>query len=213
MIPLDNKTLASIFEKCFDECLNEDRQQKKADMKIQFTDKIPKNPTLRDLDKIIRMSNVFRDDKGYAREMFFKICMDEDYLSKELLTKLYVSVHTMANPFRFFSSEGMSEVFSKINLPFTCAESEDKIGTLPERLEIFRGLRESINDLDDCGFCWSLNESTATRFATAEHKINGYLVSGWVKKSDIHGYVTSRDEDEIIISAQFVKDKTIKPVS
>ncbi|TCC88661.1 hypothetical protein EZ428_18665 [Pedobacter frigiditerrae] len=212
MIPLDNMTLTSTFNKCFEECLDNDRQQKRADMEKKFTDKIPNDHNLSDLEKIIKMAYVFKKDKGYAREMFFNICMNEDYLSRELLTKLYVSVHTMANPFRFFTSDGMAEVFSKINMPFTCFESLDKLDKLPDRLEIFRGLREDTIDLDNCGFCWSLNEATATRFATAEHTIAGYVVSGWVTKSDIYGYVTSRDEDEIIITAKLVKDKIVKPV-
>jgi len=212
MIPLDNITLTSIFNKCFEECLNNDKYQERTELEKKFIDEIPNDSNLSDLEKVIKMSHVFKKDKGYAREMFFNICMNENYLSSELLTKLYVSVHTMANPFRFFSRDGMAEVFSKINLPFTCFESGDKIDKLPMRLEIFRGLRENTIDLDNCGFCWSLNEATATWFATAGHTISGYLVSGWVTKSDIHGYVTSRDEDEIVITAELVNDKIIKPV-
>ncbi|WP_293742058.1 hypothetical protein [uncultured Pedobacter sp.] len=206
------ENLDYIFEECFKEVTDLETQIKKNELKEKFTKTIGNDPTLPELHKVLRWVTLFKDAKGYARERFLELSIENDYLSRQLLTAVYVSVHTYARPTQYFSNYHLERIFEKINTPFTCSEAKDLIDKLEGSFMVYRGIREEPKNLDECGFCWSLDESIAINFATANHKISGYVVSGQVEKSSIHGYVTWRYEKEIIVTARNVHDKKYYPV-
>lgn len=201
------ENLEYIFEECFKEVTDKDTLVQKDTLKEKFTRTIIGDDSLDELNMVIRLVALFKDAKGFAREKFLALCAENDYLSRELLTAVYLSVHTYASPTQYFSRNELEEIFEKINTPFTCFESRDKITLLEESFLVYRGLREKPLDIEDCGFCWSLSEAVAINFATVNGKIPGYVISGLVEKTSIKGYVTCRDEQEIIVSAKNVFDK------
>ena len=212
MNQLPNQDLDEIFELCFQLVTDSESIASKSPLKQKFTVTIPVDPKLTDLEKMIRWVTVFKDTKGFAREKFFEICRERKYYDQELLTRLYMSVHTYARTYRYFSTADMKTIFCELKLPFACFEAVNTIGSLPALLQVYRGVREEPADLEDCGFCWTLDEKIARRFATADHQIEGFIVKGEIDFQKIHGYVTCRDEKEIIASASDVRNKAIYQV-
>jgi hypothetical protein len=80
-------------------------------------------------------------------------------------------------------------------LVLTDAEPEEW-DALPETLTIYRG------EEGERGFCWSLNKETAEWFARRFQKHGGrkrYLTTATVTKSDVTGYLTGRNETEVLV--------------
>lgn len=169
----------------------------------------------RDLkERLIKATWLFDNGiKSRSRERFFEICLDEDLLSPSLLTDLYVSVHTQARPFAWFNKDKMDFIFESIETPFTCIDAKDKIQDLGERMKIYRGIRQEPADLNECGFSWTLKREIAEKFASGDGKLFGYIISGYINRENILGYVLFREEFEIVAKSSQVIEKKIEKMS
>lgn len=202
-----------VFKRCISEDSIRDNKQKVAEMHDKFINLIM-NQSLSELDRLIKANYVFNNSFGStSREKFLEICFDENLLNKKLLTSLYVSVHTQARPYQYFSEIKMERIFQELNLPFTCFESQDPFKALADKIQIYRGLKTHPKDIDHCGFCWSLEKRIAKKFATCDGSASRYIINGWVDKNKIYGFVTSRDESEIITNSSNVTEKVIEKIN
>lgn len=202
-----------VFFDCFSHDSRKDNIEMKEELRNLFMTQL-QNSQSTDKERIIRACWVFENTIGsYSRERFFEICHDEKLINKSLLTDLFLSVHTYARPYTFFSDDKMEEIFKNLDLPFTCVVVKRELQDLPDEIEIYRGLRDLPSDLDQCGYCWTLKKKIAEVFATGNGRIDGYIVSGVIKKSKIIGLVLARQEEEIIARSINVSDKKIEKFS
>jgi hypothetical protein len=199
MVEMDNKM--KIIENIFDDYIKFE-QKKKERFFNTLAGKLTKENLIRAMYEL--------SSESYSKEKFLELCINYDILEKELLTDLFIHVHTMGHLYSYFldcniSFEKQLNFFQKCNIPFTCFEA--KIDNLPETFEVFRGLYAKPINIEECGFCWTLDEETAKKFALCPPNNKGFIIKGTVKRDDIFGYVTSRDEEEIIVNPQKVKNK------
>jgi hypothetical protein len=75
---------------------------------------------------------------------------------------------------------------------------------LPEELTLYRGETSRSTHYTDA-LSWSLKKKTAEFFAR-RFKSEGTIYACKVKKEDIINYITDRDEDEILVSSDYIYD-------
>lgn len=201
------------IKKIFDDCFCYDPRRNDIDKKDEllelFTKKL-QNISSTEKENIICACYIFDNPlKSFSRERFFEICFDNELLNINILTALYLTVHTTAKPYSWFTEEKMDNILQKLNTPIMCFEAKNKFSELNNIIEVFRGLQSQPIDIDKCGICWTTDIAIAKKFATLDCKINGYIVKGKVMKSDIKGLILSRDENEIIVNSKYVFDKQI----
>lgn len=85
------------------------------------------------------------------------------------------------------------------DLLLASAEEREEFAALPERLTVYRG------DIADGGWSWSLDPKVAEFFA---RRFGGDapLVKGTVAKADVLGYLTRRNEAEVLVPEGAVRD-------
>ena len=70
---------------------------------------------------------------------------------------------------------------------------------LPDRIELWRG------DCQDGGWSWSTEKAVGVFFAkrfAANHK----LLNGFVDKRNVFGYITDRNESEVMVRREYVEE-------
>ncbi|MBE3141429.1 MAG: hypothetical protein IMZ53_12715 [Thermoplasmata archaeon] len=73
---------------------------------------------------------------------------------------------------------------------------------MPKGFKIYRGcIAKSIT-----GFSWTLNRERAVWFATRFNQKEAYLLEGWVNKDRILAVITGRNEDEILVHPNAVRN-------
>jgi hypothetical protein len=79
------------------------------------------------------------------------------------------------------------------------------LATMPEPLTVFRGVghRRALR-----GISWTLSQERAQYFATRLSD-NGFVASGVVVKDSIRAYLTERNEAEVVVFPEQVRDQTI----
>jgi hypothetical protein len=79
------------------------------------------------------------------------------------------------------------------------------LATMPEPLRVFRGVghRRGFS-----GISWTLSQERAQYFAT-RFSDNGFVASGVVVKDSIRAYLTERNEAEVVVFPEQVRDQTI----
>jgi hypothetical protein len=79
------------------------------------------------------------------------------------------------------------------------------LATMPEPLRVFRGVgqRRGLS-----GISWTLSPERAQYFAT-RFSDNGFVASGVVVKDSIRAYLTERNEAEVVVFPEQVRDQTI----
>lgn len=194
----DEVEINRVFNYCISHDSRKDSSKSVSELREKFVKQL-KAPNTSNKEKLIRSCHLFDNSFGsYSRERYFEICLDEKLVDSVLLTDLYISVHSQAHPYAFFSSEKMTEIFETINKPFKCFFVKNELEDLPRTFMIYRGLKRRPDNLDLCGYCWSLKREVALKFATNDGKVSGYIVAGEVNKDDVVGLVLARDEFEII---------------
>jgi len=83
------------------------------------------------------------------------------------------------------------------------------LAAMRDPLPVFRGVRTRNRWK---GLSWTLNRERALWFATRFDN-GGFLVSGLVAKEDIRAYLTDRNEAEVIVYPERVRDIEITPVT
>jgi hypothetical protein len=171
------------------------------------------------VDKLIYFVHNELSSKTYSKERFLELCIENNILDRELLTALFLHVHSKAHLYSYFRDYGFSEkkilsFFESIGKPFLCFEARNQFDKLPNEFEIYRGLYSEPTTIDQMGYCWTLNESIAIKFALSNPNFeNGYILTGTARKEDICGYILCLDEEEIVISSKFVSSKKVREVS
>jgi hypothetical protein len=211
MVKMEEKM--KIIENLFDDCIRfETEDTLKQEKKEKFLKTLAGELNKENLIYAISHLN----PKTYSKERFLELCIEKNVLDKELLSSLFIHVHTMGHLYHYFRDYNKPFVkqldfFSKINIPFTYPEA--KIDKLPETFKIFRGMYEKPTNIEECGFCWTLCESKAKEFALCRPpNNNGFVIKGTVKRDDIFGYITARDEEEIVVNPQIVANKEVYEV-
>lgn len=85
------------------------------------------------------------------------------------------------------------------------SEEYDTYLHLPESFVVYRGVAIGRNP---DGMSWTDNFESAKWFAK-RFKNDGYIIEGIVDKKDVLAYFSRRNEDEVLIPAELVKDKHI----
>lgn len=78
-------------------------------------------------------------------------------------------------------------------------EEREFLAQLPEQIKVYRGAVDQVND---DGLSWTLDEAKATWFARRfdrEHLGEAVVVHGWVAKEDVLAYFGGRGESEIVV--------------
>lgn len=91
--------------------------------------------------------------------------------------------------------------------------SEDdlaKFNALPESMTIYRGFNGRGTE---SGLSWTLNKEQAVWFARRFDLPDGQVAVGSALKSDVIGYLGSRNEDEIVINPDYVQIEEIYSLS
>lgn len=84
-------------------------------------------------------------------------------------------------------------------LLFASEEEREAFAALPETLTLWRG------DCDDGGWSWSLERKVGEFFAK-RFSANHALLTGTVSKRDVFGYITRRNEAEVMVRREHVHD-------
>jgi len=209
----DKDKIGRVFEDCFKLDLRANNCLKKLVIKHRFVKRL-QDQSLTNRQKLIQASHLFDNSRGsFSRERFFEICFFEELIDKELLTDLYLSVHTQARPYAYFKEEILREIFQNINLPIKCFEVNQDFDELPEIIKVYRGLRTYPNNLNSIGYCWTLNKIIAKKFATGDCQVPGFIVSGKIEKYKVLSLVLSRDEEEIITFSESIQNIEIEHIS
>ena len=170
------------------------------------------------LDKLIYFVYKNLSSKSYSKERFLELCFENDILDTDLLSGLFLHVHTQAHLYSYFRDYQLSEekilgFFERIEKPLLDFEAKTQFDNLPNEFVIFRGLQTKPKTLDQMGFCWTLNESVAKKFALADsNSQNGFILKGTSQKKVIYGYILSRDEEEILINSKLVSNKEVRTI-
>lgn len=145
-------------------------------------------------------------NRHYAAERFFEKLYDRKVLDADLLSDTFVSLWQMRRPFQYFPHSKLRRIFNDVEKPLLDMISKDKIRFLPEEFTIYRGIRgENINQTD-IGFSWSLCRNIARNFATGDNQCNGFVYEGIAYSKDIIAYFDFREEKEIVILPENVKN-------
>ena len=88
-------------------------------------------------------------------------------------------------------------------LAFDCDAARDAFDKLPKTLTIYRGTTEAEGYL--YGVCWTLDREKAIWFATKHMRFRNFdsppvLLTATVRRRDVCGYMTDREEQEILIT-------------
>ena len=81
----------------------------------------------------------------------------------------------------------------------------EKYLSLPDAFKVYRGIATGRNP---DGMSWTDNFESAEWFAK-RFKNDGYIIEGIAEKKDVLAYFSRRNEDEVLIPAELVKDKRI----
>lgn len=126
--------------------------------------------------------------------------VDADVEKRDLATSIWVDSESTAD-----QRAEWSELFAgwAPGGDLLLAREEDRAGfaDLPETLTIYRGA----NRRDSGGWSWTLSEETARWFAQRFFSKNSVL-RGVVNKQDVFGYMTDRNEDEILVHFKDVRE-------
>lgn len=166
--------------------------------------------------RLVRMLNRCPEDQSclegrrYVAERLFEQLFDRGLLDAETLTFVFVSLWTMRRPYQYFSGDKMKLIFREIQKPATDAFSN--VNDLPEELTIYRGIRGKYLDQTNLGFSWTLNRDVANNFGTGTNQCDGYLLSAMANRDDIIAYFNARDEQEILILPENIRELNIANV-
>lgn len=145
-------------------------------------------------------------NRHYAAERFFEKLYGSKVLEADLLSSVFVSLWQMRCPFQYFPHVKLREIFDDVSKPLLDIISKDEIHYLPEEFTIYRGIRGKYINQTDIGFSWSLRRNIAKNFATGDNQCNGFVCEGKAYRKDIIAYFDFREEKEIVILPEKVKD-------
>lgn len=175
------------------------------------------NPTK---DSLIYFVHKELSSRTYSKDRFLELCIENDALNRDLLTALFLSVHSYGHLYSYFRDskytfEKQLSFFEKLKKPILSFDVGDGYDRLTETFTIYRGLYNLSEDdinLNECGFCWSFDYETAKKFALCSPEKKGIVITGEVNKKDIYGYTISRNEAEIIVNPGFIFNKKVEVV-
>ena len=150
------------------------------------------------------------DERKYVAERLFEQLFDRNLLDAETLTFVFVSLWTMRRPYQYFTSDKLRLIFRKLQKPV--ADAFSNINDLPEELTIYRGIRGFQLDRKNLGFSWTLNRDKAINFGTGTNQCDGFLLCATANRDDIIAYFNGREEEEIIILPENVREIMISLV-
>lgn len=157
----------------------------------------------------------FSEETGnWSREVLLYFLFRLNLLDSYAFTKMLFSVYCMTDSntslFTFFPYATIMAMFEKADIPFISTEGYNNFEDLDQNFIIYRGIRNKPQDINRCGFSWSVRKKIATNFAFQDNPTNtGFIVSGEVSKDIIYGYLTNVGESEIVIAAELVENKVL----
>jgi len=129
----------------------------------------------------------------------FKELYQKDLLSLEAIKNSLIDAYIHSEDFDQMFFQPLFKRVKEDGVLLVSEEDKNRYESLPERVVIYRGMREGENVKNKLSY--TLSFDTADLFAKrhSEGSNKGVIISTEVKKSDILAVITQRDEDEVII--------------
>lgn len=173
--------------------------------------KIVERAVARDFNRIYSLFQ--NDDNSHGAEAFFYIATRAGLLSQTEFERLFLGISAMRNSLSFFPTSVSRVLIRRLRRPYVPDPADRKrFDQWQSCLTVYRGVRTLPNDLDDCGFCWTVDRSVAEKFATDWGQGAGFLIQGVTPKHCVWTYTDNRSEAEVILLPEDVCLKTVRRV-
>lgn len=128
-----------------------------------------------------------------------------DILPKEIVFNLFNELYNISDfGFSTLDCNTIKKIYGL--MPIKEKENINKlIKDWPEEINIYRGQGDKSTPTDKA-FSWSVSEDVAYRFATMRSPKSSEVIYGKVYKKDILNYTNRRNEEEVIVLPENVRD-------
>ena len=140
----------------------------------------------------------------------FKELYQQDRLSLEAIKSSLVEVYTDSEDFdQMFFLPLFKKVKEEDEVLLFSEEDKKRYESLPDRVVIYRGMREGENIKKKLSYTLSFDKAVFFADRHSNQSEKGVVVSVVVNKCDILAVITQRKEDEVIIDPENLEDITI----
>ena len=140
----------------------------------------------------------------------FKELYQQDRLSLEAIKSSLVDVYTESEDFdQMFFLPLFKRVKEEDEVLLVSEEDKKRYESLPDRVVIYRGMREGENIKKRLSYTLSFDKAVFFADRHSKQSEKGVVVSVVVNKCDILAVITERNEDEVIIDPENLGEITI----
>lgn len=145
-----------------------------------------------------------------AMAKLFKELYQQDRLSLEAIKNSLVDVYTESEDFdQLFFLPLFKKVKEEDEVLLISEEDKKRYESLPDRVVIYRGMREGENIKKKLSYTLSFDKAVFFADRHSNQSEKGVVVSVVVNKCDILAVITQRGEDEVIIDPDSLDEITI----
>lgn len=145
-----------------------------------------------------------------AKAKLFKELYQQDRLSFEAIQNSLVDVYVDSENFdQMFFLPLFKKVKEEDDVLLVSEEDKKRYESLPDRVVIYRGMREGENIKKKLSYTLSFDKAVFFADRHSNQLEKGVVVSVVVNKCDILAVITQRDEDEVIIDPDNLGEITI----